>query len=259
MTNADDLFINLDKIRIERETRRFNHEKNWIADPVNITNDNEGWEEGTTPSGEGVQEFIDKFPGVRIYSAGGIVPFEAYGIIMGYPFYLRSRGGITRLSVNDPYFIQHPEEMSVDNTSVTVFLSTDTLWSAERESEIDSRSFAQDFELLINDLSRHPFLYEFPTVEVDWRKMEEYRKSHPDDDRYLDHLEPLQPLVPTTRSSWGYHPEEAYHRIIADTALLHAVDRKHASPMPVTQDNRKIGNMPDFPSLIHQEWENRVI
>lgn len=95
-------------------------------------------------------------PGIIIYSAGGLIPFEASGLIHGYPFYFRARHDIARLNV-----------AGVDGNPVS---SREVLYTAS--VECDSWNTGENFipllMKLIPALDVAPFLWEFQCFKVKW-------------------------------------------------------------------------------------------
>ena len=121
-------------------------------------------------------------PTVIVSSAGGIVPFQAEGLLHGHPFYYRDRGGRASLKVN---------HVDAENA-----YGSDVLWSASIDTEEFGawETFFRNFVYLVDHLEKHPYLYYFKGYEVvDYKTAE--RTSETKDYEY---------------AGWGFSAEEAY-------------------------------------------------
>lgn len=102
-------------------------------------------------------EWLTRYiPGIVISSAGGLVPFEAYGLIHGYPFYFRARHNIARLNV-----------AGFDGNPVS---SREVLYTAsvECDSWHARENFIPLLMKLVPCLDVAPFLWKFECFKVQW-------------------------------------------------------------------------------------------
>lgn len=133
---------------------------------------------------EWVQEYV---PGLIVYSAGGLVPFQAEGLINGYPFYYRSEWGscsikIGRLDDLVPYV---PEE---------------SYWYAyDDEFEgVTVESFVEALTRLLPKVKRQQNFYEFEVFATNFVG---------ENGSWVWEINPDEI---TTVVGWGYTAEEAF-------------------------------------------------
>lgn len=165
------------------------------------------------------------YPAIHVYSAGGLFPFQAEGLIDGHPFYYRSEWGSASLRVGTP-------------DGEKPYLGASIMWSANMDIPEDNER--EKFQLyllqLVTKLRRAPFLYEFEGFKVEWLKDQDWHWSINRNER-------------ETRPSWGYDPQEAYAELFQPSAYLlekgfseeNQLRMKTAcefNPVPVNVDDR---------------------
>lgn len=133
---------------------------------------------------EWAQEYV---PGLIVYSAGGMLPFQAEGLINGYPFYYRSEWGscnikIGRLEDTVPYL---PEE---------------SYWYAyDNEFEGDTaESFIEALTRLLPKIERQQNIYKFEVLATNYVGENGSWQWE------------INPNETTTVIGWGYTAEEAF-------------------------------------------------
>lgn len=174
-----------------------------------------------------LQEVI---PGIVISSAGGWFPFQAEGILQGYPFYFRSEQGSSSLKLGNP---DDPE---------SCYLLYNSLYYAKYDMEV--KTF-EDFVLclvkIVPLLQRSPFLWRFkarkfsgsfqvPVIEDSWDEV----------------------------VGWGYTPDEGYFTSGEPSLYLESVGvskdaqtalwlAREVSTEPLNEDPRVWSDVdPDF-------------
>lgn len=139
-----------------------------------------------------LQEII---PGIIISSAGGIVPFQAEGLLEGLPFYYRDRHGSASLRVGTadcdfPY-------------------GDDVLYSSSVETpEYEGReNFIKNLVKLVKTLEKAPLLYKFEGKKLIFKndKSWGYEISETEMDESY---------------GWGHSPEEAWDYMLQPSAYL---------------------------------------
>lgn len=100
-----------------------------------------------------LKEFI---PGIVIYSAGGITPFQAQGYLDGFNFYYRERGGVASLNLA--------------NSKKECYDLATALYTADIEVEEFREGFGWFSTLmnLVEKLERTPYRYKFQKDSVDF-------------------------------------------------------------------------------------------
>lgn len=178
--------------------------------------------------------WLDEFiPGIIITSAGGSMPFQAEGTLLGYPFYYRSEHYYAEIRIG---------AMDGDKP----YLRESALYSARIENEhyLGGETFVKDLTRLIPLLEKAPFLYRFPCKEIKWAEG-------------FASFEVLD--QDTTEAGWGHTPEEAYAwaqktdewiRTKSETwyrMMPYAFEAREVSRIPVNQDTRVYPDVkPDF-------------
>lgn len=140
-----------------------------------------------------LQEII---PGIVISSAGGVVPFQAEGLIYGHPFYYRDRHGSASLSVGA-------------KDGEKPYLGDTTLYSAGCETpEFEGgEHFIRNLVRLVPELKRSPFPYEFEGWKLNFANDGEWNYT-------IDSVEK------TRHCGWGYTREEAYDYLSKTSTYL---------------------------------------
>lgn len=177
-----------------------------------------------------LEEFI---PGIIITSAGGSLPFQAEGTILGYPFYYRSEQYSASIKVGS----LHGDKP---------YLPESAIYSARIKNDhyLGGETFVQDLIRLIPLLDKAPFLYRFPCKEIKWA--EGFTSFEVLDEE-------------TTVAGWGQNPTEAFEwakkpdewaKTISETLynmMPFAFEAREVSKIPVNQDTRVFPNVrPDF-------------
>lgn len=135
-----------------------------------------------------LQQFV---PGVVVYSAGGMCPFQAEGYIGDLNFYYRERGGFASLNLA--------------NSKKECYLLSDALYSAEIEVEEfrPASEWVGTFLTLVERLEKPKFLYHFQTDAIDLKKLDEEGIIQ---NRYDENGN----VVHETKAGWGHSVEEAF-------------------------------------------------
>lgn len=178
---------------------------------------------------EWLTEYI---PGIVISSAGGLVPFEAFGLLHGHPFYFRVRHDVARLNV-----------AAEDGDPVS---SRDVLYTAsvECDSWKAKENFVPLLMKLVPALDVAPFLWEFECSKVQWAN--DGNKSYTVTDEK------------DVRVGWGYTCEEGYKAAAEPSEYLLSAgwsvefqrklwDDQKVDRVPSNKDERKFPAVkPDF-------------
>ncbi len=127
------------------------------------------------------------FPNFQLLSAGGAMPFQAHGLVAGYPFYYRS------------------EQHSADIREAPVghdfpWSNHNAYWTATMDANdySGSENFFPQLIWLLKNFKKSPFLYRFPCKKL------AYRDSNDLSSFYV--VEGAEDEV----YGWGYNPEEAF-------------------------------------------------
>jgi hypothetical protein len=107
-------------------------------------------------TGFAARQFFARFPEATVSEAGGIAPFQVLGTLRQWPFYLRSRGGATCLSLYAP------------GSGIEV-PGSEPLWEARADWPLEALTTPKTFdrfEELLEKLERPRFLYSFMAEEV---------------------------------------------------------------------------------------------
>lgn len=141
-------------------------------------------------------ELAEIVPGLVVSSAGGSMPFQAEGLIEGYPFYYRDEQGGASLRVG-----------SVDGERP--YLGESTLWSASENTEDghENEDFPINLLRLIKKLKRSPFPYEFEGYDLDYLNDGSWNFT-------------VNRNKIATYGGWGYNPEEAYQAMFVKSEYL---------------------------------------
>lgn len=128
----------------------------------------------------------DVIPGIIIYSAGGLLPFQAQGLLHGLPFYYRHEWGSASLAVagpnGEPFGNEVLYRASVDY---------------DEDVEIAGQSpFVDNLVRLVPSLERSPFLWEFPCRKLVFDKGKKLSYTVSDE---------VDIVV-----GWGHTPEEGF-------------------------------------------------
>lgn len=176
------------------------------------------------------QEYI---PGLIVSSAGGLMPFQAEGLINGYPFYYRNEQNYADIRIGA-------------EGSGNYILQEEALWGASIEfKNVEPAHFIETLTLLLPKLERTLFWYEFEaykTVFEDakgkwaWsidRSAKEWLGARASnvEDAYAQLMEPSEYLI-----EHGFTAQEQRKRTIASNPG--SVPRKQDTrvwpdPMPV--------------------------
>lgn len=142
-----------------------------------------------------LKEFI---PGIVIYSAGGILPFQAEGYLDGFNFYYRERGGVASLK------LANSKEDCYDLASA--------LYTAEIEVEEFREGFGWFSTLmnLIEKLEKPPYRYEFQKNAIDYGA---------DGNTPTRKLDENGEVIHSSFPGWGFTVEEAF------TSASNAIER----------------------------------
>ena len=136
-------------------------------------------------------------PGLVVYSAGGLFPFQAEGFINGYPFYYRSEWGSCNIKFGRP-------EDSVP------YLPEESYYTAyDNEFEgTTMETFVEALTRLLPKVKRSQNLYKFECRKVVLSKGDGLWEWTVD------------PELKDTVVGWGYTPEEAYKYASEPSAYL---------------------------------------
>lgn len=150
-------------------------------------------------------------PELIISSAGGLMPFQAEGLIEGYPFYYRDKYGSASLSVG-----------ATDGERP--YLGDTTLWVSHCESVdgAEGKIFSKNIVNLIQSLEKSPFPYEFEGYALRFQKDKSW-------DFAVDKNEKTRTV------GWGHSPEEAYLRIFEPSAYLEKAGCSTARQLEMTR------------------------
>lgn len=130
--------------------------------------------------------FLTEFiPGLKITSAGGMLPFQALGTLHGFPFYFRARHEWATLHLSapgtDPVGWEHLYHAGI-----------------EAPFMVDAKIFCELMLKLVSALERSPFRWEF----------EGYKLSYPDPKKW----EAVRTEEKETNYGWGITPEEGWEK-----------------------------------------------
>jgi hypothetical protein len=179
--------------------------------------------------------WLDEFiPGVVVSSAGGMFPFQAEGLIHGYPFYYRHEWGSASLRVGE-----------IDGE--TPYL--DSLWSSrvDYDDKIGEENFPKLLIQLVSLLEKSQFLYKFKGRRIDF--LNDGSWSFTVSDEFEKH----------DRGAWGHNAVEAFMELRKPNEYLieHGCSAEQQDaiwvahdydPIPTNRDERKF---PEFnPSFI---------
>lgn len=182
----------------------------------------------------------DIIPELVVSSAGGAVPFEAEGLLHGFPFYYREEHGYAELRVGEA-----DGGMPVPWRS----LYSAKLQYAENESRsLGMEAFGRFMMKLVPDLAVAPFMWIFPSYEVKF--------ANDGQGTY----EVLDTLSDRGHSGYGFTVEEAwanafktipgielYNPIFTEEFQLKLKRDTMAGNEPLNEDDRIFpAQMPDF-------------
>ena len=164
-------------------------------------------------------EFI---PGLKITSAGGMMPFQALGTLHGLPFYFRARHEWATLHLSAPG---------------TDPVGWEYLYYASTEAPfmVDAEVFCEIMLKLVPEIKRSPFRWEF----------EGHKLNFPDPKKW----EVVQSDEKEINYGWGVTPEEGWAKTqeISEYLLEHGCteemqlrhqELRNISKTPLNQDNR---------------------
>lgn len=142
-----------------------------------------------------LQQFV---PGVVISSAGGMLPFQAFGLIHGHPFYYREEWGGASIRV-----------ATLDGTPLKM---SEVLWSASAEIADEFRQGTGWISTLMNlleNLEKASFRYDFPCKKIHFVEGKGIESAYVTDeiDKY-------------GKCGWGVTPEDAYAQAKEPSAYL---------------------------------------
>lgn len=172
---------------------------------------------------EALQEI---FPGLLISSAGGIVPFQAEGLIDGYPFYYRDRHGWASLTIGE-------------KDGEPPYLMDGSLYSAGVETEEfgGGDNFLKNLTKLIPALERSPFLYHFEGWALDYDTYENGYTSF----RKTDMKETIYGWGQNVDEAWEYvHKFKEHMREYGwdEDFQSRKIEAQEIGRVPVNQDER---------------------
>lgn len=168
----------------------------------------------------------ESYPGILVASAGGLVPFQAEGLLDGHPFYYRDEWGFASLKVGLP-----------DGDRPYSYF--DTFWAAQLETEAwqEGRDFEKNLLALLPLLSRSDYLYEFEALKVLWAPEAQWQwalnaqerevvlsRGFTPEDAFAKLYEPSPYLAEK-----GFRPEEQVKLALA----------REINPAPLNRDERK--------------------
>lgn len=133
-----------------------------------------------------LKEFI---PGIVIYSAGGVCPFQAEGYLDGFNFYYRERGGVASIQLA--------------NSKNECYDLATALYTADIEVE-EFREGLGWFSTLMNlieKLEKPPYRYSFQKNAIDYG---------PDGNTPTKKLDENGNVIHTDFPGWGFTVEEAF-------------------------------------------------
>jgi hypothetical protein len=184
-------------------------------------------------------------PGIVVTSAGGIVPFQAEGLLHGLPFYYRERSGWASLSIagaNEP----------------NAYGNTNLYHAGEEVEEFRSGpGWVSTLLNLVENLERSPFLYHF-----------EGRDTQTTGEG--DEMEVHTLNAPKTYWGWGHTPEEAFEdtKEISSYLSEHGYsedfqremwDAKRIYPMHTNDDDRIFPDPePVFAVFVPNSWRDET-
>lgn len=170
-----------------------------------------------------------RIPGLVVKEAGGWVPYQAEGTLLGFPFYFRSRSENSRLHV---YSVPEGDENRI------------LMYSAESERLTSShKSFAERMIELVPELWKARFMYQFENMDAHWR---------PEEGGIIEGTKRV------LTSCDGHTPAEAYERFRERVMYFPWYDypegvgekmwaARKVNPVPVNTDDRVFPDMlPDF-------------
>lgn len=162
-------------------------------------------------------------PGLVVASAGGVVPFQAEGLIQGLPFYYRERHGIASLAVGE-------EDGEAFGNQV--------LYSSDMETEefSEGKNFARNITHLLRELQPTLYLWCFSGKKLRFRNdgTWKYDVTEERDNIYGRGMTPEEGYIQTQQTS-KYLLEkgcsaEKQSQMWKDRAI---------SPTPLNKDERK--------------------
>lgn len=182
-------------------------------------------------------------PGIVIHSAGGMVPFQAEGLINGYPFYYRERGGVAALKV-------------AEKDAKDAYGTDGILWSASEEVQ-EFRAGPHWIVSLVNlfdRLEKAPFFYEFAGRKTDYSDPYDVESMYATDE-------------PQSYFGWGDSPEEGYAYLMKPSEYLLSVGwseetqvrlRKlqQISSIPLNEDKRVYPQETPFRVQVPESWRD---
>lgn len=188
-------------------------------------------------------------PGLVVSSAGGLVPFQAEGLLKGHPFYYRERHGQARLNIAE----LEADNAYLDNCIYTAYADVDEFRCGPE--------WITTFLNLVERLKRAPFLYKFEGNEVKFKNPETKGTTQSLEDIYIDDER-------TVHVAWGDSPEEALEfsyesgkEVLVDhygwdlAFYNRMVELEARNPVPLNVDDRVIPD-PDFEVRVPESWRN---
>lgn len=139
----------------------------------------------------------ERYPGLVVFSAGGMLPFQAEGLVDGYPWYYRDEWGKASLRVG---------ELNGERP----YADYETLWSASCSVAEwqESAHFEETLVKLVGLLEKSPFCYTFVGNKLLFA-------NNPDKPWEFTVSEELE-----ERAGWGHSPEEAFDDLFVPSDYL---------------------------------------
>lgn len=190
-------------------------------------------------------DWLEKMvPGLVISSAGGLCPFQAEGLLQGYPFYYRERHGDAELRLAPKDTTGH-------------YLLYESLWSSTEEVEEfrNGPDWVGTLLRLIEKLEKTPYLYEFPAKKLEFSDPSDHRTAFATDEM-------------ETVFGWGHSVDEAWNDAQKPSEYLlsrgwsiddlkHEWDLRDPSPVPLHLDQRFYPeSFPNFEVKVPEAWRN---
>lgn len=191
---------------------------------------------------EWVSEFI---PGLNIASYGGIVPFQAEGLIHNLPFYYRDRGSTITLKVNHEGADNAYGSNALYNASAEAFDGSDM-----------GMNWLSVFFNLMERLDKSPYLYEFEAKTIRYKEKNNLSTAYVVD----GHEDRVY--------GWGYSAAEAYEStkeissFLTFSGFTEEIQKLHwelqdINPIPVNEDDRIYPDPePSFTVNVPDNWRN---
>lgn len=216
----------------EFENHRYQAFHEWLSTPVDVpfdmhAQDPEDW--------ASLRSFI---PSLSVSSAGGVLPFQAYGMMYDLPFYYRERDGIAELHVGE----------SDNGTAVSQPLYTASEQVEECRQERDM--WIDSLLNLVEHLVDAPFLWQFRgnLVLVQQGQCEIVSDNG-------------------VHIAWGHAPDEAYQALTSiaeeDSMMVREqINAQNINPQPINSDTRHYPEPePSFTVYVPEVWraDNRRI